>query len=103
MDRRSLVQLINKCSKIREKTPADKIGCTDCPDGYIIYWVTVYGETNPEEVRDNIFNGTMNRIKYNPDSHGFGLSIVKRIMERLNGFVSVESTAQGREALSVSA
>lgn len=51
------------------------------------------GEEIPEEVIDKIFDSGFTTKKNNSRNHGYGLSIVKELLENYNGKISVESSS----------
>ncbi|MCD4772456.1 MAG: response regulator [Bacteroidales bacterium] len=76
--------------------PLIEIGCDmektkDLPGGMVRYWISDNGHGISENNQKLIFKKfeRLNQIK--TDGHGLGLSIVSRIIEKLNGQVWVES------------
>lgn len=77
--------------------PILALGGNDQGDGYIRFWVRDNGCGIPLEERPQIFEINTNLNK-NSDGYGLGLSIAKRIVEKLGGEVGVISTdTQGSE------
>ncbi|MBN2006481.1 MAG: hypothetical protein JXA21_24230 [Anaerolineae bacterium] len=63
--------------------------------GSIMFWVHDNGKGLREEDRDRLFTPFTRLEQVRAKGHGLGLSIVKRIVERLNGEVGVTSDAHG--------
>ena len=71
-----------------------ELGADVEPDGMVRFWVRDNGDGIAEEERARLFT-PFTRLDKNSDrkGHGLGLSIVKRIVEKLGGRVVVESEA----------
>jgi len=61
------------------------------PDGMVRFWVHDHGPGIPEEARSRLFAEFTRLDEVRAEGHGLGLSIVRRIIERLGGRVGVES------------
>jgi PAS domain S-box-containing protein len=74
-------------------TPPEITLGADKEQGYIKFWVQDNGEGLNEDDQKNLFK-EFDRLAYRADEpgHGLGLSIVKRILTKLNGDAGVEST-----------
>ncbi|MFB6317391.1 ATP-binding protein [Saccharicrinis sp. FJH54] len=83
------VNLISNALKYGGDPAEIRIGYREY-DAYVQFWVDDNGFGIPEDKMDALFKEYV-RIKYDKNGHGLGLSIVKRIVERLNGDVFVES------------
>ncbi|MFC0877961.1 ATP-binding protein [Saccharicrinis sp. FJH2] len=83
------VNLISNAIKYGGKPAEIKIGYRET-ESHMHFWVDDNGFGIPEDKKDTLFKEYV-RIKYDKNGHGLGLSIVKRIIERLNGDVFVES------------
>jgi signal transduction histidine kinase len=68
-----------------------KLGGERMVNGTVRYWVRDYGPGLSEEEQAALFR-PFTRLNYQVEGHGLGLSIVKRIVEKLDGDVGVEST-----------
>lgn len=78
--------------------PALAIGGEDLGDGYARFWVRDNGHGIPVEEHDRVFERGIQLKRKNNDSYGLGLSIAKRIIEKLGGEVGISSTnGQGSE------
>lgn len=73
--------------------PVVTIGST-LHDGFVEYWVHDNGPGIKQEVFPKIFEPYSNQDMPRIEGHGLGLSIVKRIAEKLDGYVSFESDAE---------
>jgi signal transduction histidine kinase len=74
--------------------PHIKVGCELSGQGMVKYWVKDNGDGIPEDQHTKIFR---KHTRLQPDKaggYGLGLSIVKRIIEKLGGKVGVESTGE---------
>ena len=69
--------------------PLLEIGFEDLGD-MIKFWIKDNGDGLPEEITRNLFNEQA-RVKTSGKGHGLGLSIVKRVIEKLGGELYVTS------------
>lgn len=67
-----------------------ELGSDIQPDGMVRFWVKDNGEGLSLTEQKEVF-GEFSRLNLRVKGHGLGLSIVQRIVERLGGFVGVES------------
>ncbi len=70
--------------------PRVELGATDQPDGRVRFWVRDYGRGLTQEQQAHLF-APFARLGRARRGHGLGLSIVRRIIEKLGGQVGVES------------
>lgn len=71
--------------------PRIKLGFTPQSDGMIRFWVSDDGPGIPHEQQKRLFQPFEQVNKIRAKGHGLGLSIVRRIIEKLGGKVGVES------------
>jgi len=71
--------------------PVLELGATSHPGGMVRFWVRDNGPGIPLESRDKLFAEFTRLEQTRAQGHGLGLSIVKRIVEKLGGQVGVES------------
>lgn len=77
-------------------TPAQiEIGCAALANGMNKYWVRDYGAGIHEKHAPGLFVQFSRINATSSDGHGLGLSIVKRIIERLHGDVGYETAIGG--------
>ncbi len=73
-----------------------EIGYTlDSPSGFCQFWVKDHGKGVPEDKVGQLFAEFNKLDSVRLDSHGLGLSIVRRICQKLGGFCGYESAAEG--------
>lgn len=72
--------------------PVLTLGATEMPDGLVRFWVRDQGPGLSEEQRVQLFTPFTKLDQVRLTGHGLGLSIVRRIMDKLQGGVGVEST-----------
>lgn len=80
--------------------PILELGATDMQNGKIRFWVKDNGNGLPPESLSDLFTAykRIERSDHIPvEGHGLGLSIVKRIIDKLHGEVYVQSTNQPGE------
>jgi signal transduction histidine kinase len=71
--------------------PRVEVGWSELGDGYIQFWVKDNGKGLTPEEQAKLFNPFVRLDQIRAKGHGLGLSIVRRIMEKLGGQVGVES------------
>lgn len=71
--------------------PRVEVGADVDPDGMVRFWVRDDGEGLTEEAQARLFTPFTRLNQVSAKGHGLGLSIVKRIVEKLGGRVSVWS------------
>ena len=78
--------------------PHLELGATPQPDDTIRFWVRDNGAGLTPEAQATLFTEFTRLDEVRSEGHGLGLSIVRRIMEKLGGQVGVESeVGQGSE------
>ncbi len=87
------VNYISNAIKYGGVPPRVEIGATEQSDGYVRFWVRDNGPGIPEEKLPRLFVefDRLDEVRLK-EGYGLGLSIVKRILDRLDGQVGVEST-----------
>jgi len=73
------------------RPPRLELGATVQEDGYVRFWVKDNGAGLTMEQQAKMFVAFTQLDQLRVEGHGLGLSIVRRIVEKLNGEVSVES------------
>ncbi len=81
---------ITNAIKYGGNPPRIELGGETLPDGRARFWVRDNGAGIPPEKLARLFT-PFTRLNRQKEGHGLGLSIVRRIMERLNGETFVES------------
>jgi PAS domain S-box-containing protein len=71
--------------------PRVELGATGQADGSVCFWVRDNGAGLKPEERTHLFTPFTQLAPVRAEGHGLGLSIVRRIVERLGGQVGVES------------
>lgn len=82
---------ISNAVKYGGDPPVLQVGATPLPDGMIRCWVQDNGDGIAPDAQTSLFD-EFTRLAQRRDSHGLGLSIIKRIIEKLGGEVGVESS-----------
>jgi signal transduction histidine kinase len=82
---------ISNAIKYGGKPPCVQLGATRQPDETIRFWVQDNGAGLTPEEQSQLFAPFTQLNKIHAEGHGLGLSIVRRIVERLGGQVKVES------------
>lgn len=72
-------------------SPLLELGAEKLADGMVRYWVQDYGNGLTEEARKTLFIEFSRLDEVRVEGQGLGLSIVRRIVEKLGGQVGVES------------
>ncbi len=86
---------ISNAIKYGGTPPMVQLGSTVREDGYVDFWVEDNGRGLTTEEQAGIFDYGRPRKEKTEEGYGLGLSIVKRIAEKLNGQVAVKSSAEG--------
>jgi len=86
---------ISNAVKYGGTPPKVQLGGTVRDDGFVDFWVRDNGQGLSAEELDGIFNYCRPRKYTSEEGYGLGLSIVKRIAEKLNGQVSAARDADG--------
>ena len=89
------VNYLSNAIKYGGASPRIQIGCMTTPNKMIKYWVRDHGEGIAIERRPELFLQFSRLDQRSSDGHGLGLSIVKRIINRLNGDVGYEDAENG--------
>jgi signal transduction histidine kinase len=71
--------------------PCLELGAAKQGDGYVRFWVRDNGPGLTPEEQANLFTPFTRLDAVRAEGHGLGLSIVRRIMEKLGGAVGIES------------
>ncbi len=74
-------------------SPHVELGATPQPDGMVRFWVRDSGPGLTPEDLARLFNPFTRLSRIRASGHGLGLSIVRRIVEKLGGQVGAESQA----------
>lgn len=85
------VNYLSNGMKYGGRPPRLEVGARAEGDGMIRFWVRDNGDGLPAEGRATLFTEFTRLTEVHAKGHGLGLSIVKRIIERLGGQVGVES------------
>ncbi len=75
--------------------PKIKLGATPLKDNIVKFWIQDNGAELTTEQQTQLFIPFERLSQTKIEGHGLGLSIVQRIIHRLNGEVGVESNANG--------
>jgi two-component system, sensor histidine kinase and response regulator len=89
------VNYLSNGIKYGGKPPHLKIGSHAQGDGFICFWVCDNGNGVPEDVVDKLFAEFTRLDQTRAQGHGLGLSIVKRIVEKLDGQVGMQNQPGG--------
>lgn len=84
--------LISNAIKYGGTPPQISLGSEKTPDGKVRFWVDDNGAGLSPEEQVEMFRPFTRLSQARVEGHGLGLSIVQRIVERLQGAVGVEST-----------
>lgn len=76
------------------RPPKVILGADHVPDNRVRFWVCDNGTGVPPSLQKRIFHGFDHSSALRPQGHGLGLALVKRIIEKLNGTVELESPLQ---------
>ncbi len=82
---------LSNAIKYGGQSPRVELGATAQSDGMIRFWVRDSGPGLTQDQQARLFKSFTQRRQVRISGHGFGLSIVRRIVEKLGGQVGVES------------
>ena len=82
---------ISNAIKYGGTPPIIEIGCSEGENKTVRFWVRDYGEGIPPQKQAQLFMQVTDLDLIRAQGHGLGLSIVKRIIDKHNGQVFVES------------
>lgn len=85
------VNYLSNAIKYGGRPPRIMLGASARSDGYVRYWVRDNGAGISDADRGRLFNEFTQLSSIHTKGYGLGLSIVKRIIEKLNGRVGAES------------
>jgi PAS domain S-box-containing protein len=85
------INYISNALKYGGNPPVIELGCEILDDGRIKFWVKDNGKGLSEDEFSTLFNKYTRLDPQRAEGNGLGLSIVKRIIEKLNGEVGVDS------------
>lgn len=85
------VNYISNAVKYGGTPPVIQIGCDIMPENKVKFWIKDNGKGLSEEEITMLFSKFTRLDTLRAEGHGLGLSIVKRIIEKLNGEVGIES------------
>jgi len=88
---------VNNAIKYGGNPPVIEFGSEDMKNGMIKYWIKDNGNGIPKKQQGMLFNKFTRLENLKIEGHGLGLSIVKRIVEKLDGTVGLESTGRPGE------
>ena len=82
---------LSNAIKYGGQPPRVELGATEQSDGTVRFWVRDNGQGIPPEQQNHIFDPLVRLEPQQRGSHGLGLSIVHRIVQKLGGQVGVDS------------
>lgn len=85
------VNYLSNAIKYGGRPPRLELGAQEQADGLVCFWVRDNGPGIPPEEQSRLFSRFVRLDPERAKGHGLGLSIVRRIVERLGGHVDVES------------
>ncbi len=85
------VNYISNALKYGGQPPRLELGATPAAGGLVRFWVRDNGEGLSEEEQARLFTPFTRLHKVRVEGHGLGLSIVRRIVDKLGGEAGVES------------
>lgn len=88
------VNYLSNAIKYGGNPPEIKVGCDEMNNGKIKYWIQDNGDGISQEHHANLFEKHSRFHQGKALGYGLGLSIAKRIIEKMNGTVGVESTGE---------
>ena len=91
------VNYLSNAIKYGGTPPNIELGADNRPGGYTRYWVRDHGDGLTAEQQSRLFTPFERLEQTRATGHGLGLSIVKRVITKLDGEVGVESSGQPGE------
>jgi two-component system sensor histidine kinase/response regulator len=85
------VNYLDNAIKYGGRPPRVELGAQELPDGKVRFWVRDNGPGLLPEEQGRLFRPFTRLDQAHTKGHGLGLSIVRRIVEKLDGEVGVES------------
>lgn len=95
-----LANYVSNAIKYGGEPPLVELGAEACANEMVRFWVKDNGSGIAEEYHSSIFEQFTRLDVQRVEGHGLGLSIVKRIVDKLGGEVGVESSAEGGSTFS---
>jgi signal transduction histidine kinase len=89
------VNYISNAIKYGGQPPRVELGAKKHADGTVRFWVSDNGPGIPPEDQARLFTPFTQLHQVRAEGHGLGLSIVQRVMDKLDGQVGVESQVGG--------
>jgi signal transduction histidine kinase len=86
------VNYLSNALKYGGRPPVIRVGGTVLEDGWVCFWMQDNGVGLDAAAQAKLFQDFSRLNTQQSKGHGLGLSIVKRIVERLGGIVGVTST-----------
>ncbi|MEJ2751008.1 MAG: HAMP domain-containing sensor histidine kinase, partial [Anaerolineae bacterium] len=88
-----MVNYVSNALKYGGRPPYVELGATRQPDNRVRFWVRDNGLGLTPEQQAKLFTEFERLGQTRANGHGLGLSIVRRIVEKMDGDYGVESTA----------
>jgi PAS domain S-box-containing protein len=86
---------ISNALKYGGTPPVIKVGADDLNNGNVMYWIQDNGKGLTKQDQKQLFKNFVRLEPEKAEGYGLGLSIVKKIIEKLDGSVGVESNNEG--------
>ena len=93
------VNYLSNALKYGGQPPCVELGADVLPDGVVRLWVCDNGPGLSPDIRQRLFTPFARLEQVRARGHGLGLSIVRRIVEKMGGQVGVESGESGAGSL----
>ncbi len=94
---RVFTNYLSNAVKYGGRPPRVELGADEPRDGRVRFWVRDNGDGVAPEERKRLFTPFTRLAEARVEGHGLGLAIVRRLVERMGGEVSVESTGRPGE------
>ncbi|MBN1979235.1 MAG: PAS domain S-box protein [Anaerolineae bacterium] len=85
------INYVSNAIKYGGRPPQVELGGTEQADGAVRFWVRDNGDGLAVEAQSRLFTPFTRLSQVQVEGHGLGLSIVRRIVEKMHGQVGVES------------